>query len=114
MKIIVHTLSTERKTSDFPCQLFSVGRQAEIRTVNACQEWNMAHNLPETRGCQPEGEMQIMSHVSWVSGATTQRPNCLPGFPDCLAELQRLEETATYGKQLERKTWLTFFSILPW
>jgi hypothetical protein len=32
-----------------------------VLLVNAHQEENMAHNLPKTRGCQPEGEVLIVS-----------------------------------------------------
>jgi hypothetical protein len=32
--------------------------------VNAHQEGNMAHNLLETQGRSPEGEVQIMSHTT--------------------------------------------------
>jgi hypothetical protein len=42
---------------------------------NAHHEGNMAHNLPDTQGCQPEtqrrqpeGEVLFMSHISQVSG----------------------------------------------
>jgi hypothetical protein len=51
-----------------------------------------------------------MSRISRVSG---QLPAYL-AIPDWL---QRLEETATHGNQLERRIWLIFshiLALLPW
>jgi hypothetical protein len=56
---------------------------------------------------RPEGEVQIMSHIiSPSERALTNYPTTQPltwPFLTALAELRRLEETATHGNQVERK-----------